>query len=48
MLTAMATAKKTVFESLPISIAITSIRSFNADKPFDQFLVEQLAGDELV
>lgn len=24
------------------------IRSFNADKPFDQFLVEQLAGDELV
>lgn len=24
------------------------IRSFNTDKPFDQFLVEQLAGDELV
>jgi Protein of unknown function (DUF1553)/Protein of unknown function (DUF1549)/Planctomycete cytochrome C len=24
------------------------IRSFNADKPFDQFIVEQLAGDELV
>lgn len=24
------------------------IRSFNADKPFDRFLVEQLAGDELV
>ncbi len=24
------------------------IRSFNHDKPFDQFLVEQLAGDELV
>jgi hypothetical protein len=24
------------------------IRSFNADKPLDQFLVEQLAGDELV
>lgn len=24
------------------------IRSMNADKPFDQFLVEQLAGDELV
>ncbi len=24
------------------------IRSLNADKPFDQFLVEQLAGDELV
>lgn len=24
------------------------IRSFNADKPFDQFLIEQLAGDELV
>ena len=24
------------------------IRSFNADKPFDQFLMEQLAGDELV
>ncbi|MBS0207194.1 MAG: PSD1 domain-containing protein [Planctomycetes bacterium] len=24
------------------------IRSFNADKPFDQFLQEQLAGDELV
>ena len=24
------------------------IRSFNADKPFDQFLTEQLAGDELV
>ena len=24
------------------------IRSFNADKPFDQFVVEQLAGDELV
>jgi mono/diheme cytochrome c family protein len=23
------------------------IRSFNADKPFDQFVVEQLAGDEL-
>jgi mono/diheme cytochrome c family protein len=23
------------------------IRSFNADKPFDQFIVEQLAGDEL-
>ncbi len=23
------------------------IRSFNADKPFDQFLIEQLAGDEL-
>jgi mono/diheme cytochrome c family protein len=25
-----------------------AIRSFNADKPLDQFLVEQLAGDELV
>lgn len=24
------------------------IRSFNADKPFDQFAIEQLAGDELV
>jgi mono/diheme cytochrome c family protein len=24
------------------------IRSFNADKPFDRFLVEQIAGDELV
>ena len=24
------------------------IRQFNADKPFDQFIVEQLAGDELV
>lgn len=24
------------------------IRSFNADKPFDQFIVEQLAGDEFV
>lgn len=24
------------------------IRSFNRDKPFDQFIVEQLAGDELV
>ena len=24
------------------------IRSFNADKPFDQFIIEQLAGDELV
>ncbi len=24
------------------------IRSFNADKPYDQFLLEQLAGDELV
>jgi hypothetical protein len=24
------------------------IRSFNSDKPFDRFLVEQLAGDELV
>lgn len=24
------------------------IRSFNADKPFDQFLLEQLAGDELL
>lgn len=24
------------------------IRSFNADKPFDQFIVEQVAGDELV
>lgn len=24
------------------------IRSFNADKPFNQFLVEQIAGDELV
>jgi hypothetical protein len=24
------------------------IRSFNADKPFDRFLLEQLAGDELV
>lgn len=24
------------------------IRSLNADKPFDQFLVEQLAGDELI
>src|SRR5262249_35109377 len=24
------------------------IRSFNADKPFDRFIVEQLAGDELV
>ena len=24
------------------------IRSLNADKPFDQFLIEQLAGDELV
>lgn len=24
------------------------IRSFNADKPWDQFIVEQLAGDELV
>lgn len=24
------------------------IRSFNADKPFDQFVVEQLAGDELL
>ena len=24
------------------------VRSFNDDKPFDQFLVEQLAGDELV
>jgi hypothetical protein len=23
------------------------IRSFNADKPFNQFIVEQLAGDEL-
>ncbi|MCC7418813.1 MAG: PSD1 domain-containing protein [Planctomycetaceae bacterium] len=24
------------------------IRSFNADKPFNQFLIEQLAGDELI
>ena len=24
------------------------IRSFNADKPFDQFVIEQLAGDELL
>lgn len=24
------------------------LRAFNADKPFDQFIVEQLAGDELV
>ncbi len=24
------------------------IRSFNSDKPYDQFLVEQIAGDELV
>lgn len=24
------------------------IRSFNSDKPFDQFIIEQLAGDELV
>ncbi|MEI8020116.1 MAG: PSD1 and planctomycete cytochrome C domain-containing protein, partial [Schlesneria sp.] len=24
------------------------IRQFNADKPFDQFIIEQLAGDELV
>jgi mono/diheme cytochrome c family protein len=24
------------------------VRSFNSDKPFDQYLVEQLAGDELV
>lgn len=24
------------------------IRSFNADKPFDQFVIEQMAGDELV
>jgi hypothetical protein len=24
------------------------VRSFNADKPYDQFVVEQLAGDELV
>ena len=24
------------------------IRSLNADKPFDQFIIEQLAGDELV
>src|SRR5206468_4190537 len=24
------------------------IRSFNADKPLDQFIIEQLAGDELV
>jgi len=24
------------------------VRSFNADKPFDRFIVEQLAGDELV
>jgi mono/diheme cytochrome c family protein len=24
------------------------IRSFNADKPFDRFIIEQLAGDELV
>jgi mono/diheme cytochrome c family protein len=24
------------------------IRAFNADKPFDQFVIEQLAGDELV
>jgi hypothetical protein len=24
------------------------VRSFNADKPFDQFVIEQLAGDELV
>lgn len=24
------------------------IRSFNTDKPFDQFIIEQLAGDELV
>ena len=23
------------------------IRSFNADKPYDRFLLEQLAGDEL-
>jgi hypothetical protein len=24
------------------------IRSFNSDKPYDQFLIEQIAGDELV
>ena len=24
------------------------IRSLNADKPFDQFVIEQMAGDELV
>ncbi|MBI2807110.1 MAG: PSD1 domain-containing protein [Planctomycetes bacterium] len=24
------------------------IRAFNADKPFDQFIIEQLAGDELI
>ena len=33
---------------MPTSIAITSSASLNADKPLDRFIIEQLAGDELV
>ena len=31
-----------------VSSHIHQIRAFNTDKPFDRFLLEQLAGDELV
>ena len=32
---------------MPGATAITSSASFNADKPYDRFLLEQFAGDEL-
>ena len=32
---------------LPGAIAIMSLRAFNEDKPYDRFVAEQLAGDEL-
>ena len=32
---------------MPTRIAITSIRAFNEDLPYDQFIIEQLAADRL-
>ena len=44
--TATASASTTIGPK-PGAIAITSSRSLNADKPYDRFVKEQLAGDEL-
>jgi hypothetical protein len=46
--TAMATPKKTPNGAWAWKYRDYVIRSLNADKPWNQFLVEQLAGDELL
>ena len=48
MPTAMATPRRTRERKWAYKYRDYVIRAFNDDKPWDEFLVEQLAGDELL